>query len=447
MTEPPIPKILTVTEITRSIKGMLETGFPFVTVTGEVSNLSRPLSGHLYFTLKDATAQLQAVLFKPQQRYIAALPRAGDQVICRGRISVYEPRGNYQLIVDFMEARGAGDLQLALEQRKQRLAAEGLFAEENKKALPLLPARVALVTSPSGAAVHDFLTVAGKRFPSLPIEIFPVRVQGQGAAAEIREAILLLNQRKNSEVIVICRGGGSLEDLWPFNDESLARAIHGSKIPVVSAVGHEIDFTIADFVADCRAPTPSAAAEMVIPDREVLLDRVGSQRQRLLARISRIIDDRRDQVRTLLRLLGDPRTLLPHFLLRLDHCQTAMIRAMTDGLIARQGRLGNINARLLEQTPVHQLATRKQRVAELSRRMRTMVLVLLSRKENRLKQTISLLEAVGPTAVLNRGYAIVRARPGGEVIRAGRQVTRGQALDILLHRGRLECEVTRIEDD
>ncbi|MCF6290022.1 MAG: exodeoxyribonuclease VII large subunit [Desulfobacterales bacterium] len=447
MTELPIPKILTVTEITRSIKGMLETGFPFVTVTGEVSNLSRPLSGHLYFSLKDATAQLQAVLFKPQQRYIVALPRAGDQVICRGRISVYEPRGNYQLIVDFVEARGAGDLQMALEQRKQQLAAEGLFAEENKKALPLLPARVALVTSPSGAAVHDFLTVAEKRFPSLPIEIFPVRVQGQEAAAEIRAAILLLNQRKNSEVIVICRGGGSLEDLWPFNDESLARAIHDSRIPVVSAVGHEIDFTIADFVADRRAPTPSAAAEMVIPDRQALLDRVGSQQQRLLARISHIIQDRRSRVHTLLRFLGDPRTLLPHFLLRLDHGQTAMIQALTAGLTARRGRLKDINARLLKQTPVHQLATRKQRVAELSHRLRTMIRVLLSRKENRLGQTVSLLEAVGPTAVLNRGYAIVRARPGGEVVRAASQVTRGQALDILLHRGRLECEVTRIKDD
>ena len=283
MFEKPAVRILSITEITQSITGLLEPEFPFATVAGEVSNLKRPYSGHLYFTIKDDNAQLKAVLFKQQQRYLSDLPRDGQQIVCRGRISVYEPRGEYQLIVDFLQARGEGSQQLLFEQLKKQLAEEGLFAAEHKKPIPFLPAKIALITSPDGAALYDFLKIALTRFPAIPIEILPVRVQGEEAANEIINGLALINNRKSSEVIVICRGGGSLEDLWPFNEERLARAIHASEIPVVSAIGHEIDFTIADFVADLRAPTPSAAAESIVPDIFKLRQFLDSLKQRLLS--------------------------------------------------------------------------------------------------------------------------------------------------------------------
>src|SRR3989339_768607 len=260
-------QIQTVSELTQSIRGVLEISFPFVTVMGEISNLRCPYSGHLYFTLKDDTAQIKAVLFKPQQRYLACTPKDGMKVVCRGRISLYEARGEYQLIVDSLAEKGAGALQLAFDLLKRKLAAEGFFGEERKRPLPLLPEKIALITSPSGAAVHDFLSMAENRFAAVPIEIIPVRVQGSGAMEDIIEAITLCNDRGQNDVIVICRGGGSLEDLWTFNEERLARAIAGSQIPIVSAIGHEIDFTIADLVADYRAPTPTAAAEAVVPSR------------------------------------------------------------------------------------------------------------------------------------------------------------------------------------
>ncbi len=270
MTTPFASRIQSVTEITQSIKLLLENGFAFVAVCGEVSNLKQPYSGHLYFTLKDTGAQIKAVLFKTQRRYLAAEMADGVQVICRGRISVYEPRGDYQLVVDSVEFAGAGDRLAAFEQLKEKLNSEGLFAEAHKKKLPLLPQGIALITSPRGAAVHDFLTVAGRRFPSIPIEIHPVAVQGDHAAAEIGAAVKAACHRNRAEVIVICRGGGSAEDLSPFNSEELARTVYQATIPVVSAVGHEVDYTILDFVADHRCPTPTAAAEAVLPDRSRL---------------------------------------------------------------------------------------------------------------------------------------------------------------------------------
>ena len=253
-------RIFTVTEINDSIRGILEVQFPFVSVAGEISNLRQPLSGHCYFTLKDDKAQIRAVLFKMQQRYLSAMPADGQMVICHGRISVYEARGEYQLIVDTIDFHGTGIMQLEFERLKQKLAAEGLFDEETKKQLPYLPEHITLVTSPKGAAVHDFIRIAQSRCPLTKIAVFPVSVQGDAAAGEISRAIAAINKHLKTDIIVLCRGGGSLEDLWAFNEEKVARAIDASTIPVVSAVGHEIDYTIADFVADLRAPTPSGAA-------------------------------------------------------------------------------------------------------------------------------------------------------------------------------------------
>jgi exodeoxyribonuclease VII large subunit len=440
---PPV-RIFSVSEITQSIKGLLETEFPFATVAGEVSNLRRPYSGHLYFTIKDDAAQLKAVLFQQQQRYLSELPTDGQQIVCRGRISVYEPRGEYQLIVDFLQARGEGPQQLFFEQLKKQLAEEGLFAAEHKKPLPFLPAKIALITSPDGAALYDFLKVALSRFPAIPIEIVPVRVQGEEAANEIINGLALINKRKSSEVIVICRGGGSLEDLWPFNEERLARAIHASEIPVVTAIGHEIDFTIADFVADLRAPTPSAAAEAIVPDVSKLRQLIESLKQRLFQATAREINDLQRRTQQQKRLLGDPRSRLVHHLLHLDHARAALLHAFEMHLHDCRSQVITLAGRLKEQNPARRLEYNRQWFDEQVRQLNSMMGMQLTRKETALAKAVSVLTAVNPRAVLSRGYSIVRSRPTGELICASRQTAVGQDLEILLAEGSIGCEVTEI---
>ncbi len=445
------PRILTVTELTRSIRGILETEFPFVTVNGEISNLRKPYSGHLYFTLKDEDSQLKAVLFKQQQKYLRQLPRDGQQVICRGRISVYEPRGEYQLIIDYLERHGAGELQVAFENLKQRLAEEGLFDQDSKKEIPKFPARVALITSPKGAALFDFLKVALHRFPSQPIEIFPVRVQGKEAASEICEALATLNILKRSDVIVLCRGGGSIEDLWSFNEESVARAIHKSEIPVVSAIGHEIDFTIADFVADLRAPTPTGAAEAVIPNKQILSENVQRLRLTLFKTALQKIREKKHQVNLQKSKLGDPRSLITHNYMYLDNLYSSLVHGYKGYIYHRSMQLETISGKLHKLSPVQQLAYKQQWTRELTRRLRSMMQQHLQQKKNRLSAATSLLEAISPLGVLGRGYAVVRSGPKekapGELIRTTRQVTVGKELEVILQEGKLGCKVTEIEED
>jgi len=434
-------KVQTVSEVTRSIRGLLETSFPLITVSGEVSNLRRPYSGHLYFTLKDREAQLKAVLFKTQQRYLTGELQDGREVVCRGRISLYEPRGEYQLIVDVVDAKGAGVLQVAFEELKQRLAAEGLFDPARKRPLPFLPSRVAVLTSPGGAALFDFLKIAVRRFPAIPIAVVPVRVQGEGAAEEMIEALRRVNAAVAAEVIVLCRGGGSIEDLWPFNDERLARAIHASVIPVVSAVGHEVDFTIADFVADLRVPTPTAAAEAVLPDRAVLAERVADRMARLIMAMQRLLDRHRQQVHLERRALADPSLLLTNFLLRLDQHQSGMSLAMRERLQRARSRLNGVTGRLGERNPGQRLALRQREVRELGRRLAMLAERQLERKAGRFERLAGLLDAVSPLAVLARGYAVVRSREDGMVIRDSAGVRKDDLLEVLLHRGRLACRV------
>ena len=451
MLELQTPRILTVTELTRSIRGILETELPFVTVCGEISNLRLPYSGHLYFTLKDNSAQLKGVLFKQQQKYLRQLPEDGQQVICRGRISVYEARGEYQLIIDYLERLGTGELQIAFENLKQKLAEEGLFDQDHKKEVPAFPARIALVTSPKGAAVFDFLKVARQRFPSLPIEIFPVRVQGKEAAPEICDALTTLNQRKQSDVIVLCRGGGSIEDLWPFNEESVARAIYGSAIPVVSAIGHEIDFTIADFVADLRTPTPTAAAEAIVPNRQILREHIQRLKQLLARTISQTIREKRHLINIQQRMLGDPRSLITHNLLHLDNVYSSLVYGYRRHLYTLSMQLGSLSGKLHKFNPVQQLTYKQQWTRELTRRLQSVMLHHLDKKESRLTAATTLLEAISPLGVLGRGYAVVRSghkeKPPGELIRSTRQVTVGKDLEVILQEGKLGCKVTEIKKD
>jgi len=437
-------RIQTVTEISRSLRGLIETQFRFVTVLGEISNLRSPQSGHLYFVLKDAEAQLRGVLFKTQRRYLPFSPADGQQVICRGRLSVYEARGEYQLIADFMEPRGAGALQLAFEELKKKLATEGLFEEQRKRPLPFLPSRVAVITSPTGAAVIDFLKVAAARFPGVPIDIFPVRVQGEGAAQEIVSALQAVNGLGAADVIVLCRGGGSLEDLWSFNEERVARAIFASAIPVVSAIGHEIDFTISDFVADYRAPTPSAAAVAVIPERDGLQRRVAGSCQRLLAAVTRRIERDRGRLAGLRRVLRDPTTLLEHYLLRTDYQAAAMIRVMTHRISQTEERLARLAESIRRFAPQQRVEEQQRRLLDLDRRLQRKAWLLVRSKRELLARKIELMEAVSPLRVLARGYSIVRSCPGKHVIRAASEVEQGQPIEILLHEGRILSRVTDV---
>jgi len=437
-------KIQSVSELTKSIRGLLETQFPFVTITGEVSNLRKPHSGHLYFTLKDSDAQLRAVLFKQQQRYLNIIPENGMQVICRGRISVYEQRGEYQLLIDTLDSQGAGQLQIAFEQLKNRLAREGLFDQSAKKPLPFLPKKVSLITSPKGAAVHDFLRTAENRYPGLPIEIIPTRVQGESAATEIIEALNFLNQRQDTEVIVLCRGGGSLEDLWAFNEETLARAIYASDIPVVSAIGHEIDFTISDLVADYRAATPTAAAEAVIPDKKTLRQRITRAEYNLSRNLAGITAHYRFRIDTRKRLLGDPSLLVTNFALRLQNISAKLALVQEKQIENRHSELRSLEDSLREVNPGRILRLREQRIEELANLTKLLIRREIDKKRDRLTKSSALLDSVSPLAVLGRGYSITLAKKERKALRDSRELSVGEEVEVILDSGGFTADVTKI---
>lgn len=435
-------RILSVSELTSTIRECLEGRFSFVSVAGEISNLHRPASGHLYFTLKDAGAQIRAVLFKMQQRYLAQMPKDGTRVVCRGRISVYEPRGEYQLIVDTLTVEGAGALHLAFEQLKRRLAAEGLFDEHLKRPLPPFPTHLTLITAPQGAAVHDFLRIASRRLPGLRIAVFPATMQGQQASIEIIRAIEAINAKAATEFIVLCRGGGSVEDLWAFNDEALARAIRASALPVVSAVGHEVDFTIADFAADLRAPTPSGAAELVVPDGAVLRAHLHQQQMRL----QRGLHHRLKGVEQRLRLARQRLATMPHplerLLLHLDHLAIRLEQAQRTILTTHTLALRHARHRLTLVHPQKRLERDARRLSELWLRLQQQMRFILHHNNEQLGRVAGILQAVSPLATLARGYAIVRTTTKSpRIITVADQAPVGTQLEILLHRGRLRCEV------
>ncbi len=440
-------RVQSVTELTRSIRGLLETEFAFVTVSGEISNLSKPYSGHFYFTLKDENAQIKAVLFKGQQKYLNVPLENGSQVICRGRISVYEPRGDYQIIADTVESFGTGNLQIAFEQLKKKLEGEGLFHAERKKELPFLPEKIFLVTSPKGAALFDFLRIAESRFPAVPIEIYPVRVQGDGAASEIARALSTINDREKNGVIVLCRGGGSLEDLWTFNEEQVARAIYVSHLPVVSAVGHEVDFTIADFVADHRSPTPTAAARDVLPDRESLKRRVENLSVQIRSVLQRKVEIFRQKLKFEKQRLGDPSAILNHYRLLLDNMQLNMSNALISSLNQQKSQLREINSRLDMQNPARKVMHHRHVVETLSERLVILIRMQMERKQKRFEKNAALLDAVSPLSVLGRGYGIIRRKPDGRVVRSPSQVSPGDTLQITVHKGEFSATVTDTEKE
>ncbi len=409
-------------------------------VEGEVSNLARPASGHVYFSLKDAGAQIRCAMFRTRNRVLGFEARDGLKVVAYGRVSLYTPRGDYQLIVEALEAAGEGLLRLRFEQLKRKLFEEGLFDVARKRALPRWPRAIGVVTSASGAAVRDIITVLKRRCPALPIIIYPTPVQGEGAAAEIAAAIARANRRAECDVLIVGRGGGSLEDLWSFNEEVVARAIHDSLIPVVSAVGHEVDFTIADMVADLRAATPSAAAELVSPDMLDIESRLQQSRQRLVQTMSQILKTQSRELLQLSRRLISPRRRLELHFQRLDELLARLPHALTTQLALKRSQLRTLEARVASHAPRSRLATHHRQLDHARHRLSTAMDRLLEQRDARLTRCEQLLRALGPGATLERGYAIV-TDAHGQVLRDAVTVEVGATLTTRLAHGRFDSTV------
>ncbi len=440
-------RVYTVSELTARIHQILDQHVPPVWVEGEISNLRAPGSGHVYFTLKDDGAQLRAVLFRTRLRRIRFEPADGLHVLAFGTLEVYMQRGEYQLVVELLEPKGLGALQLALEQRKARLAAEGLFDSDRKRPLPRFPRRIGIVTSPSGAVIRDMLRVIGRRFGQLHVVIRPVRVQGDGAALEIAEALADLNALGDVEVIIVGRGGGSLEDLWAFNEEIVARAIAASKAPVVSAVGHEADVTIADFVADLRAPTPSAAAELVVPDRAAVIETLRDLDHRLGRGLARQLGTHRERLRLTVerRVLTDPARLLRESHRRLDALDGRLRSAVAARHRESRHELALLHHRLSGLSPVVRLANDAARRAHLAARLGAAARRSIDRSRHQLSLAAGRLDSLSPLAVLERGYSLTRT-PSGAIVRSARDVAVGDDVRVVLHEGMLECQVTETRE-
>jgi exodeoxyribonuclease VII large subunit len=436
--------ILTPSTLNRLVRGLLEDALPLVWIEGELSNVARPASGHIYFTLKDSTAQVRCAMFRPKSGWLKFKPVDGMQVLVRAKVGLYEPRGEFQLVAEHMEPAGEGALQREFEQLKARLDAEGLFDASRKRALPRFPRRIGVITSPTGAAIRDVLSVLGRRWPLTEVDVLGVPVQGREAPPAIVGMLRKASASGRYDVLLLTRGGGSLEDLWAFNDEAVARAIHASAVPVVSAVGHEIDFSIADFVADLRAPTPSAAAELLVPDALALRRQLREWQQRLLALQQRRLQALGQHTDHLLARLQAqrPQARLTRDRERLVHLRRRMTSALREQEQQRQRRLERLHARLLTQHPRQRLALLSRRLAEQDQRLRQHMARLLERQRLTLGQTARALHAVSPLATLERGYAIVFDAEG-RVLRSPAGVGDGDPLRARLAEGELELRAVK----
>jgi exodeoxyribonuclease VII large subunit len=434
-------KIYTVSELNADIKSLLEEQFPFVWIVGEISNFRIPVSGHFYLTLKDEASQLNAVMFRGQQRQLKFQPEDGMRITGLGRISVYEPRGTYQILLEYMEPAGIGALQIAYEKLKARLAEQGYFDEKYKKSLPFLPKTIALITSPTGAVVHDILNIIERRFANVHVQILPVKVQGDGAEAEIVAALELLSQRDGIDVAILARGGGSLEDLQAFNTEGVANAIFASAIPIVSAIGHETDYTIADFVADLRAPTPSAAAELVVPEKTELIRRMRDININIKYRILNIIERLRISLNDAARRLVDPKRQIQDWRLRLDDFSARLGRQVANLLVRRRERLMWWTDRIQVHSPLTQINNFNVILDQNLNNILKLLKKIKSEKLAALRETTARLEALSPIAILDRGYSITRTIPDAKVVRDPKFVSIDQDLSVMVAKGTLTCRV------
>lgn len=433
--------ILTVSRLTALLRGVLEENFEQLWVQGEVSNLSYPSSGHCYFTLKDAGAQLRCVMFKGAVKNLKFRLADGMALIVRGRISVYDQRGEYQLICEYIEPSGVGALQTAFLQLKEKLAGEGLFDEAHKIGMPLFPRKIGVITSPTGAAIHDILNVLKRRFASLEVLIYPVRVQGEGAALEISRAVDEMNRLGEVDLLIVGRGGGSLEDLWAFNEEVVARSVYRSKLPIMSAVGHETDWTICDFVADLRAPTPSAAAELVIASAAEL----GSQIEGLLHRVRRSVESQLaghySRLEGLRRALHDPRTMLGHLAQRMDDLNGRLETGLNVALSRRRDRFERLQDTLQHNDPKVSIDTLRQRIALLSVKGEGLLNQRLELLRQGFSDNAARLEVLSPLKTLARGYTIATHGGSGKVVTDAETLAVGDQLLLRLHRGQASCRV------
>jgi exodeoxyribonuclease VII large subunit len=440
--------IYSVSRLNREVRVLLEQGFARVWLEGELSNIARPSSGHVYFTLKDARAQIRAAMFRNRGQSLRFAPEEGMQVLVRAKVSLYEPRGDYQLIVEHMEEAGDGALRRAFEELKQKLAAEGLFAPETKQALPALPRRIGVITSPSGAAIRDVLSVLRRRFPAIPVLVYPVPVQGKDAAIQIADTIRLASDRGDCDVLILTRGGGSLEDLWSFNEEVVARAVHACRVPLVSAVGHEIDFTIADFVADQRAPTPSAAAELVSPDQQEWLARINTLGGRLENRWQQALTLGRQQAGWLQKRLQQlhPGQQLRQQGQRLDQLEQRSRFIVSKYISELKAELNEASGRLKRLSPLHGIDQQRLRQAALGQRLGSAVQRLLADKQRRLALCSRALDTISPLATLERGYAIVSRLPERQLLHQANQVKPGDQVEARLSEGVLVCSVEQARE-
>jgi exodeoxyribonuclease VII large subunit len=443
--ELPFRYILSVSELTQEIKDILEDRFPDVWVEGEISNLRIPPSGHIYFTLKDDFSQIRAVLFKMQARTLRFLPEDGLHIICRGRVSLYEKRGDYQLILVSIEPKGIGALQLAFLQLRERLVKEGLFDQSHKKPIPMVPHKIGIITSPTGAAIQDMLHILNRRFENLQLLLYPVRVQGEGASSEIAEAIKYFNKEMDVDVIIVGRGGGSLEDLWAFNEEVVARAIYHSEIPIISAVGHETDYTIADFVADLRAPTPSAAAELVVRDKREIKNIIHYSEGRLENRMLQILQEFHTSLSHLRKILKEPKKKIEEYSLRVDDLVNRLSLLTTWTLKRRREKCLHLSEGLLIRNPIQKAKNLRFVILEAKKHIEQNIKYSIEIKRQRVRGIIGKLDSLSPLSTLQRGFSITRKIPSLQILRDASHVKEGDKVEVKLYQGNLLCGVEKTE--
>lgn len=437
-------RIFTVSSLNAEVRLLLENEMGIVWLVGELSNLSMPVSGHWYFTLKDSRAQVKCAMFRGNNRRVTFKPANGTQILVKARLSLYEPRGDYQLIIESMQPEGDGRLQQQFEQLKMNLAAEGLFAQSLKKPLPEQPKRVGIITSKTGAALHDILNVLQRRDPSLPVVIYPTMVQGEGSAISIAQAIGRANARQECDVLIVGRGGGSLEDLWAFNEEIVARTIAASQIPIISAVGHEVDVTIADFVADMRAPTPSAAAELVSRDNSHQTQKINQKTQQLTHSVRQYLSDRRRHLTQLQHRLErqHPQLRLNQQSQRLDDASSRLERAMKNYIVHHRQHLNRNEHKLALHSPVQTLKQQANRLERVESRLHDAMDRRLLTARHQLAMAAEKLETVSPLATLGRGYSITRDSKG-KVIRDTNQVSHGDIITTKVANGEIQSVVSK----
>ena len=439
--------MLTVSELTGLLRTSIEEQFSDVYLEGELSNLRAPGSGHVYCTLKDKTSQIRAVLFRSSAVRLRFALQEGMQVIVRGRLTVYESRGEYQIVLDTVDPKGIGALQIAFEQLKERLTAEGLFDQGRKKSIPAFPRTVGVVTSLTGAAIRDILVVLRRRWPTLHIVIAPVQVQGERAGQQIAEALNALNELSFVDVIIVGRGGGSLEDLWSFNEEIVVRAIAASHVPVVSAVGHEVDVTLADFAADLRAPTPSAAAEAVVPVLAEIVERLRELTTRTGQVMFRHCAFERQRLDAAIRGVTDVRFRLQDAAQRTDDMVDRVRELLQRLLTSGRERVHEAQRDLSGLNPVLVIKQGLATIPQLSKRLEGQMEVVLTQHRHRIHATLAQLNILSPLAILERGYSILQTIPAGQILHRASDVEVGQELEAQLASGRLSCTVTRVFDD